>query len=850
MASKAPNSHTDPYWSELSSATEEKLGLPSGLLSNVVMRGERSDNDQVSEAGAKTPFQIIPSTRKAVLDKYGIDAYLSPQNAAEVAGLLLKESLDRNNGDEATAVAEYHGGTDRANWGPRTKSYVNRVMSGQRQIERQSERPQSTFQRVKEAQQPAISPDAIAQVYEAYKGGQMSPEEAADFESDVKSGLVMLPRGAVLAGQETQSPTQAPNAVELPPEVTDAYQTGKMSEQERADLESDINAGLVKLSASPTTIPEFQDGQIVPEQPGIIQQPPEPTLGQQAVGAGETALALGTGATTGQLGMIGGTLKGLAEQLLSGQFGTQQAADAVEAAAMKGAEAGTFAPRTEQGQQMTQAVGETAAPLVALAPFTAELGTIAQGARAAAPVARAAGARVAAPIQQGAQRITEAIRPATADVQTGAAGARSGGAAAVEAGALRQAKAEELPVPIKLTEGQKTRDFSQQRFEREAAKDADLGEPIRERFADQNMKLQQNLDAFIDSTGAEAGDLRSVGQSVDKALRGRLARDKAEVRSLYKEFEKSGEADTPTDISPLADYLNANRAERTEGGIMNKLGRQFDVLEVGSGDFKDGSLKLKPMTLGKSEAIRRFINKNTDQSDSTDIRIATELKGIIDDANREVGGPIIKRARAARARMANDYERVGLVKSLVGKKGRSNDRAVALEDVLNRSIIGPSASLDDVRQVRKLLQTEGPSGKQAWKELQGATLNYIKEEALKNVARDQRGNAIISPAQLDRAIQKLDKNGKLDFVFGKKGAEMLRTVNDVAKDVLVAPPGAVNTSNTASVLAGLMDVAISGTSGIPAPVMTSYRLLTKSIKDRKTRARVRRALGLDEKGEN
>jgi hypothetical protein len=87
-------------------------------------------------------------------------------------------------------------------------------------------------------------------------------------------------------------------------------------------------------------------------------------------------------------------------------------------------------------------------------------------------------------------------------------------------------------------------------------------------------------------------------------------------------------------------------------------------------------------------------------------------------------------------------------------------------------------------------------------------------------------------------------------VFGKKGAEMLRTVNDVAKDVLVAPPGAVNTSNTASVLAGLMDVAISGTSGVPAPVMTSYRLLTKSIKDRKTRARVRRALGLNEKGED
>ena len=840
MADKAPNSHTDPYWSELSAATEERLGLPSGLLANVVMRGERSNNDQVSEAGAKTPFQIIPATRKRAIEKYGIDPYLSPENAAEVAGLLLKDSLDRNDGNEAMAVAEYHGGTDRSNWGPKTKAYVNRVMSGQRAAQRSA--PQSTFQRVQQAQQPSVSSNAIAQVYDAYKSGQMTPDEAAEFESDVNSGAVMLPRGAALSGQEAQSPIQAPAPIELPPEVTDAYQTGKMSEQERADLESDINAGLVKLSASQTTIPEFQDGQIVPERPGVIQRPPEPTLGQQAVGAGETALALGTGATTGQLGMIGGTLKGLAEQLLSGQFGTQQAADAVEAAAMKGAEAGTFAPRTEQGQQMTQAVGEAAAPLVALAPFTAELGTIAQGARAAAPVARAAGARAVAPVQQGAQRITEAIRPATADVQTGAAGARSGGAAAVEAGALRQAKADELPVPIKLTEGQKTRDFGQQRFERETAKDPEMGEPIRQRFEDQNLKLQQNIDAFFDATGAEAGDLRSVGQSVDKALRSRAAADKTKIRTLYKEAEKSGEMEAPVTLDSLVKHLDDTLPEAEVANVL-KAARakalQLGVAKEGS----DGALIAQPVSLKNAELFRRSINGATN-AEPTNIRQASIMKGLVDESTEGVGGEAYRKARNARARFAKDYENVSLVKNLIGQKRGSNDRAIALEDVVRRSVVEPSTSLDDVRQIRRLLQTEGPSGQQAWKELQGATLNYIKDEALKNVARDQQGNAIVSPAQLDRAIQKLDKSGKLDFVFGKKGAEMLRTVNDVAKDVLVAPPGAVNTSNTASVMAAMMDVILSGTSGVPAPVMTTLRLATKGIKDRKTRARVRKALGI------
>lgn len=576
-----------------------------------------------------------------------------------------------------------------------------------------------------------------------------------------------------------------------------------------------------------------------------IQRPEETTLGQDIAGAGEAALALGTGATGGSIGMIGGTLKGLAEQLLSGQFGTRQAADAVEQAATEGAQALTFAPRTQAGQEQAQAVAEGLAPLAAIAPMTAELGAIAQGARAAAPVARAAASEVAAPIQRGAQQITQAIRPASADIQSGAAGARSGGAAAVEAGTLRQAKAEELPVPIKLTEGQKSRDFGQQRFERETAKDPEMGEPIRERFAEQNMKLQQNLDAFFDATGAEAGDLRGSGIVVDKALRSRLARDKAKMRSEYKEAAKAGEMEAKVTLDDLIKHIDESKPEAEVANVLKAARAKAIQLGVAK-EGESGELIATPVSLKNGELFRRSIGAATNR-EPTNIRQATIMKQLYDEGTAGAGGEAYRRARATRSRIAKDYESVGLVKSLIGQKRGSSDRKIALEDVVRRAVIEPSTSLDDVRQVRRLLQTEGPSGQQAWKELQGATLNYIKEEALKNVARDQQGNAIISPAQLDRAIQKLDKNGKLDFVFGKKGAEMLRTVNDVAKDVLVAPPGAVNTSNTASVLAGLLDVAISGTSGVPAPVMTTLRLATKSIKDAKTRARVRKALGVTKK---
>jgi len=587
----------------------------------------------------------------------------------------------------------------------------------------------------------------------------------------------------------------------------------------------------------------------------------EPTVGEKIVGAGETALTLATGATGGTVGMIGGTLKGLAEQTLSGKFGTPEAAKLVEQEAMKGAQALTYAPRTEAGQEMARETGqflaETIPPVI---PVVGPPGAFMSGIRAAQPAAATtarqatnAARQAAAPVVQAAKETAQtaaskAKQAVGLEVPPRATPGTPGpaGAMGVDVATQRAMKAQELPVPIKLTEGQKTRQFEDVRFERETAKLPEVGEPLRERFAQQNQQLRQNLDAFIDMTGAQAGESefrRATGMAVNEALRSRAARDKARIRVLYKEAEKAGELASPANLSPIADYLNQNRAGRSSAPIMGTFAEELKVQGVGSGSLADGTLQIGEVSLGQAEALRKAINRFVKSNDPNDVRVASELKQLIDTQTEGLGGNLYQQARAARARYAADYENIGLVKNLLGFKRGTTDRAIALEEVLNRSIIDPGTSLDTVRQIRRLLQTEGPKGMQAWKELQGGTLQYIKEEALRNVAPDQFGNRIVSPAQLDRVITQLDRTGKLDFVFGKKGAEQLRTINDVAKDVLTVPPGTVNTSNTASVLAGLMDVAISGTSGVPAPIMTSFRLMTKGIKDAKTRARVKRALG-------
>jgi len=173
----APTSYRDPLYASLSSNIERKLDLPPGLVQTIITDGERSNADQVSSAGARTVAQIIPATRDAALRKYGIDAYLSPENSIEVAGRLLKDSLDRSGGDVETAVRQYHGGTDKANWGKLNDAYWGRVSKG---LERTHvDTLGSKFEQWM-AQNPAVPAAAVTAAAPTAEGMQSAPGQPAN----------------------------------------------------------------------------------------------------------------------------------------------------------------------------------------------------------------------------------------------------------------------------------------------------------------------------------------------------------------------------------------------------------------------------------------------------------------------------------------------------------------------------------------------------------------------------------------------------------------------------------------------------------------------------------------------
>jgi hypothetical protein len=420
----------------------------------------------------------------------------------------------------------------------------------------------------------------------------------------------------------------------------------------------------------------------------------------------------------------------------------------------------------------------------------------------------------------------------------------SAGAAGTDVAAQRRARAESLPVPVALTEGQATRSFEQQRFERETAKDVDSGAGLRERAADQNERVLKNFDSLVEQTGAEQVDKGSAGRAIVDPIIAKAEKAKAEIREAYDDARMAGEMEEAVDTAPIAKFIDDNRSSARNAGVLGVA--EDELIRLGGAFKADGSLEPGQITLNDLEELRKTIVAGG-KKDATNAEFARQLRAVIDQATEGAGGELYKAARSKYAAYAKEFKEQGAIRDLIFLKKNSSDRITAFEDVLKRTVL--SGTTDDLKNVQRTLTTAGEKGVQAWKEVQGQTLQWLRDEATKNVNRDIRGNAIVSPAGLGKAIRTLDQEGKLDLLFGKKGAETLRDLDEITKDLFTAPPGAVNTSNTASVVGKMLaDMAVSGTiTGIPAPLVTMGRAARDAVRNRKTRAQVQKALGPEAK---
>jgi hypothetical protein len=356
---------------------------------------------------------------------------------------------------------------------------------------------------------------------------------------------------------------------------------------------------------------------------------------------------------------------------------------------------------------------------------------------------------------------------------------------------MREERLARLGIPA--TAGERTKNLALQQFESEAqrgvltgiSEDAKtkLAEQMRGFKANQKQQIVNNFERMTAEVGAEVADptqMRQVGKIVDKALNDEYTRKYNTYKELYNKADTAGETLQPVSYQSLLDFINSKTPTQRQklDPILDSVAESLAMNDPG----KSGAVTVRAL-----EDIYQQIGKVQNSAN------AKELKQIITQMGEGAGGEMYQAARSARKQLAKEFEDVSRVDKLLTTKAGYADRRVALDDVFKHVVL--DGSLEEMRTVTSLLKKAGPEGRQAYAELQGQTIQQMKDMLTKG---DQ-----MSFKNLNTLINQLGDD-KLTYMFGKTGRDQIMDLRDAIKDVVVKEPGAVNYSNTSgAVLRGL-----------------------------------------------
>jgi uncharacterized protein YfkK (UPF0435 family) len=517
--------------------------------------------------------------------------------------------------------------------------------------------------------------------------------------------------------------------------------------------------------------------------PPVVQQPSR-TMRDKLKALYEVPLAAGSAMLAAPVS----SAYGVARSIASPQFGTQAGVQQGQQAANQLAQQMTFQPTSPVTQDILQGVSSMAeaAKLPPVLPTTGMLPSYARMAGAGVDQAQS----VIQPITQAAPKLAQALRREPQPTMSGV------GAAQTPEAVTRMQMAQNLRVPVSPSKGQLERDLAQQQFEIETPKiSPELGKPLIEAQAKRNDAILQNFDAYVDATGKESFGLRATGKVVTDELARQANQAKAQINKAYTAAREQGETELPVNYAPLTAYINDQTPT-----VRSKLAPILDVVneQVAKNDPKNTG----KVSINALEDIYQVINKNFEPNTPAAV-YGREMKDIINTITEGQGGEMYQNARRLRQDYSKRFENIGAVDRLLRLKPNSDDRLVAFEDVFQKSIV--NGSLDDVKNLGLSLKKGGPQGQQAFKELQGQTIEFLKDKVTQSIDTDTFGNPVVSPAKFKSAVRELDQDGKLDYLFGKKGAQEIRDLMETTIMVNAPLKGAANYSNTSSALIQALD---------------------------------------------
>jgi len=527
----------------------------------------------------------------------------------------------------------------------------------------------------------------------------------------------------------------------------------------------------------------------VPTVAGEVPNPPIPqeiprTMMDRVKALYEVPATIGSGIISQPASMVYGVGRSAIDAISQG---TAPSAEARDAYYRQARQATQFQPTSPSSIDALQSIGG-ALEASKLPPYIGNIGMIPsamQNINAVRPMANQAIETAKPAINTMAQALRK-----EAPTMSGV------GAAQTPESLTRYQMAQQLRVPVSPSKGQLERDLGQQQFEIETPKNMpELGKPLIEAQAKRNDAILQNFDAFVDATGKETFGLRATGKAVTDELVKQSNQAKANINKAYTIAREVGETEAPVTYAPLTAYINDQTPT-----VRAKLAPILDVVneQIAKNDVGNtGTVSINAL-----EDIYQVINKNFEPNTPAAV-YGREMKDIINTITEGQGGELYQNARKLRQNYAQRFENIGAIDRLLRLKPNSDDRTVAFEDVFQKSII--NGSLDDVKNLGFALKKGGPEGQQAFKELQGQTIEFLKDKVTQSIDTDSFGNPVVSPAKFKSAVRELDQDGKLDYLFGKKGAQELRDLMETTIMVNAPLKGAANYSNTSSAIMQALD---------------------------------------------
>lgn len=402
----------------------------------------------------------------------------------------------------------------------------------------------------------------------------------------------------------------------------------------------------------------------------------------------------------------------------------------------------------------------------------------------------------------------------------------------------RQARVDSLNVPA--TRGQITRDLAQITREENISK-SDAGKPIRDINAAQDARLHELLDTLKKDSGGTAETKIALGESLqDNALRAKEASSKGRYNALYSKA-RATEPDAEVSAAPMYDLLKTNPEIQHLGFVKTWLDRS-GIKESDTAPRTAETIKAEMAAVSKkAQSLPEDLAFDAPEHTA----LATQFKSLKDElANVSNGQPAapakslklselddLRKKASGLARAGGDngyyagqvvsaidksfeavpsaakawtdardafkahkreFEDQRAVDKLVGDKTRT-DRNTALEDTFDVTV--KNGTRDGLKQVIKSLSDTGP-GKQAIRDLQGATIKYLKDAASnRNGATGEAGQAQFNSSFI-RAVNDLEADGKLDVIFNPQQVAQLRKIRDVAVDIRTKPAGRIAGSDT------------------------------------------------------